>query len=58
MSFVCVSDLHSANHIEKFKKYEADYSRWLTAKYFSKKNLYGGVQHFFIKKKSMMRNTF
>ncbi|BFG32961.1 uncharacterized protein Pyn_23427 [Prunus yedoensis var. nudiflora] len=35
-------DLHSANHIEKFKKYEADYSRWLTAKYFSKKNLYGG----------------
>lgn len=56
MSFVCVSDLHSAN-IEKFKKYEADYSRWLTAKYFSKKNLYGGVQHFFIKK-SMMPNTF
>ncbi|XP_009337789.2 uncharacterized protein LOC103930222 [Pyrus x bretschneideri] len=35
-------DLHSANHIEKFKKYEVDYSRWLTAKYFSKTNLYGG----------------
>ncbi|KAB2633721.1 hypothetical protein D8674_029968 [Pyrus ussuriensis x Pyrus communis] len=35
-------DLHSASHREKFKKYEADYSRWLTAKYFSKTNLYGG----------------
>ncbi|KAM2076507.1 hypothetical protein COP2_040417 [Malus domestica] len=35
-------DLHSASHREKFKKYDADYSRWLTAKYFSKTNLYGG----------------
>ncbi|KAK9926188.1 hypothetical protein M0R45_023430 [Rubus argutus] len=35
-------ELHSMEHIEKFKKYEADYTRWLTAKYFSKKTLYGG----------------
>lgn len=41
------SELHSADHIEKFKKYEADYTRWLTAKYFSKKTLYGGVQQLF-----------
>ncbi|XP_004299268.1 PREDICTED: uncharacterized protein LOC101302358 [Fragaria vesca subsp. vesca] len=35
-------DLHTADHIKKFKKYEADYTRWLTAKYFSNKTLYGG----------------
>ncbi|XP_062027135.1 uncharacterized protein LOC133743284 [Rosa rugosa] len=35
-------ELHTADHIQKFKKYEADYTRWLTAKYFSKKTLYGG----------------
>ncbi|KAL5544860.1 hypothetical protein UlMin_008644 [Ulmus minor] len=35
-------DLYLANQAEKFKKYEADYSRRLMAKYFSKKNLYGG----------------
>ncbi|EXB53965.1 hypothetical protein L484_022933 [Morus notabilis] len=34
--------LYLANHIEKFKIYEADYARRLMAKYFSKKNLYGG----------------
>ncbi|GMN61690.1 hypothetical protein TIFTF001_030780 [Ficus carica] len=36
------SDIFLANQIEKFKKYEADYTRRLMAKYFSKKNLYGG----------------
>ncbi|XP_050377979.1 uncharacterized protein LOC126795182 [Argentina anserina] len=35
-------EFHTADHIKKFKKYEADYTRWLTAKYFSKKTLYGG----------------
>ncbi|XP_062157934.1 uncharacterized protein LOC133865527 [Alnus glutinosa] len=30
------------DYIEKFKKYEADYTCRLMAKYFSKKNLYGG----------------
>ncbi|KAE8125016.1 hypothetical protein FH972_019854 [Carpinus fangiana] len=34
--------LDSADYIEKFKKYEADYTCRLMAKYFSKKNLYGG----------------
>ncbi|GAA0146067.1 hypothetical protein LIER_36251 [Lithospermum erythrorhizon] len=28
--------------IEKFKKYEADYSRYLMSKYFSDKNIFGG----------------
>ncbi|GKV25159.1 hypothetical protein SLEP1_g34637 [Rubroshorea leprosula] len=42
-----VSDDHFAilDHpetIEKNKKYEADYTRLLMAKYFSKKNIYGG----------------
>ncbi|KAJ4972856.1 hypothetical protein NE237_006030 [Protea cynaroides] len=31
------------NYTEKYKKYEADYVRWLKAKYFSRKNLYGGI---------------
>ncbi|KAK9278455.1 hypothetical protein L1049_028020 [Liquidambar formosana] len=35
-------DFVNADHIETFKKYEADYVRRLNAKYFSKKNLYGG----------------
>ncbi|XP_057951417.1 uncharacterized protein LOC131146104 isoform X2 [Malania oleifera] len=30
------------NHVEKYNKYEADYVRRLQAKYFSRKNLYGG----------------
>ncbi|XP_030937260.1 uncharacterized protein LOC115962547 isoform X1 [Quercus lobata] len=34
--------LDSTDYIEKFKKYEADYTFRLMAKYFSKKNLYGG----------------
>ncbi|XVF49875.1 hypothetical protein PTKIN_Ptkin04bG0051200 [Pterospermum kingtungense] len=37
--FAVLDDLES---IEKFKKYEADYTRRLLAKYFSKKNFYGG----------------
>ncbi|PON36157.1 hypothetical protein PanWU01x14_330460 [Parasponia andersonii] len=35
-------DVYLTNHMEKFKKYEADYTRRLMAKYFTKKNLYGG----------------
>ncbi|KAF6169096.1 hypothetical protein GIB67_038593 [Kingdonia uniflora] len=35
-------DLNAADHTEKYKKYEADYVRRLKAKYFSKKDLYGG----------------
>ncbi|KAG6627282.1 uncharacterized protein LOC122296330 [Carya illinoinensis] len=34
--------LDSTEYIERFKKYEADYTCRLMAKYFSKKNLYGG----------------
>ncbi|XP_044465296.1 uncharacterized protein LOC123195574 [Mangifera indica] len=34
--------LNSIDYIEKYQKYEADYNRRLMAKYFSKKNLYGG----------------
>ncbi|OVA10270.1 hypothetical protein BVC80_1245g18 [Macleaya cordata] len=34
--------LESAEYTEKYKKYEADYVRRIKAKYFSKKNLYGG----------------
>ncbi|KAJ0047796.1 hypothetical protein Pint_16322 [Pistacia integerrima] len=34
--------LNSTDYIEKYQKYEADCSRRLMAKYFSKKNLYGG----------------
>lgn len=36
--------LDSTEYIERFKKYEADYTCRLMAKYFSKKNLYGGKQ--------------
>ncbi|KAF4346841.1 hypothetical protein CsatB_014571 [Cannabis sativa] len=36
------SDVYIANHNEKFKQYEADYTRRLMAKYFTKKDLYGG----------------
>ncbi|KAG7023270.1 hypothetical protein SDJN02_14295 [Cucurbita argyrosperma subsp. argyrosperma] len=35
-------DFDNFNSIEKYKKYEADYAQRLMAKYFSKKNLYGG----------------
>ncbi|XP_022134661.1 uncharacterized protein LOC111006878 [Momordica charantia] len=35
-------DFDDFNSTEKFKKYEADYAQRLMAKYFSKKNLYGG----------------
>ncbi|EOY22191.1 hypothetical protein QUC31_007607 [Theobroma cacao] len=34
--------LDDPEQIEKYKKYEADYTRRLMAKYFSKKNFYGG----------------
>ncbi|KAL4363617.1 hypothetical protein GQ457_04G036240 [Hibiscus cannabinus] len=34
--------LDDPEHIEKYKKYEADYTRRLLAKYFSNKNFYGG----------------
>lgn len=34
--------LDTPESIEKYKKYEADYTRRLLAKYFSKKNFYGG----------------
>ncbi|KAK6276072.1 hypothetical protein POUND7_005781 [Theobroma cacao] len=34
--------LDDPGQIEKYKKYEADYTRRLMAKYFSKKNFYGG----------------
>ncbi|XWS47899.1 hypothetical protein CRYUN_Cryun13aG0025500 [Craigia yunnanensis] len=34
--------LDNPEYIEKYKKYEADYTRRLMAKYFSKKNFYGG----------------
>ncbi|TYH99102.1 hypothetical protein ES332_A11G043000v1 [Gossypium tomentosum] len=32
----------AAEHIEKYKEYETDYTCRLMAKYFSKKNFYGG----------------
>ncbi|KAA0058023.1 uncharacterized protein E5676_scaffold346G00180 [Cucumis melo var. makuwa] len=35
-------DFYNFNSIEKYQKYEADYAQRLMAKYFSKKNLYGG----------------
>ncbi|XP_057951419.1 uncharacterized protein LOC131146104 isoform X4 [Malania oleifera] len=35
-------ELDNADHVEKYNKYEADYVRRLQAKYFSRKNLYGG----------------
>lgn len=34
--------LDSEDYVEKYQKYEADYTRRLMAKYFSKKNIYGG----------------
>ncbi|KAJ9140598.1 hypothetical protein P3X46_031229 [Hevea brasiliensis] len=34
--------LDSAEIMDKYRKYEADYTHRLMAKYFSKKNLYGG----------------
>ncbi|KAK8703102.1 hypothetical protein V6N13_021431 [Hibiscus sabdariffa] len=34
--------LDDPEHIEKYKKYEVDYTRRLLAKYFSNKNFYGG----------------
>ncbi|EEF47695.1 inactive protein tyrosine kinase pTKL isoform X1 [Ricinus communis] len=34
--------LDSEENMDKYKKYEADYTRRLMAKYFSKQNLYGG----------------
>ncbi|XP_065879654.1 uncharacterized protein [Euphorbia lathyris] len=34
--------LDSTENMEKYKKYEAEYTRRLMGKYFSKKNLYGG----------------
>ncbi|KAJ8752306.1 hypothetical protein K2173_003942 [Erythroxylum novogranatense] len=34
--------LDSEEYIEKFRRYEADYTRRLMKKYFSKKNIYGG----------------
>ncbi|KAJ4839136.1 hypothetical protein Tsubulata_040338 [Turnera subulata] len=34
--------LDSPEYIDKYKRYEAEYTRRLMAKYFSKKNLYGG----------------
>ncbi|KAF4380194.1 hypothetical protein G4B88_005651 [Cannabis sativa] len=37
-----MSDVYIANHNEKFRQYEADYTRRLMAKYFTKKDLYGG----------------
>ncbi|XP_057951421.1 uncharacterized protein LOC131146104 isoform X6 [Malania oleifera] len=37
-----VRELDNADHVEKYNKYEADYVRRLQAKYFSRKNLYGG----------------
>ncbi|KAK3406427.1 hypothetical protein EUGRSUZ_K02633 [Eucalyptus grandis] len=35
-------DSNDARDIEKYRKYEADYTQRLMAKYFSKKTLYGG----------------
>ncbi|XP_030472873.2 uncharacterized protein LOC115690602 [Syzygium oleosum] len=35
-------DSNDAGDIEKYRKYEADYTRRLMAKYFSKKTIYGG----------------
>ncbi|KAK4252568.1 hypothetical protein QN277_014552 [Acacia crassicarpa] len=37
-----LNDLDSAHYIERFEKYEADYTRRLIAKYFSGKTLNGG----------------
>lgn len=34
--------MNSKEEIEKFKKYEADYTRRLKAKYFSDKTIFGG----------------
>ncbi|XP_038687247.1 uncharacterized protein LOC119986668 isoform X2 [Tripterygium wilfordii] len=34
--------LDGEDYIEKYSKYESDYTRRLMAKYFSEKNLYGG----------------
>lgn len=34
--------LKNADYMEKFQKYEADYTHRLMAKYFSKNNIYGG----------------
>lgn len=37
-----LQDLETSEYIEKYRKYEADYTRRLKEKYFSKKNIYGG----------------
>lgn len=42
--FIFVRYLDSKEYAERFKKYEADYTCRLMAKYFSKKTLYGGKQ--------------
>lgn len=39
-----LQDLETSEYIEKYRKYEADYTRRLKEKYFSKKNIYGGKQ--------------
>ncbi|MBA0685499.1 hypothetical protein Goari_013157 [Gossypium aridum] len=39
---ILVRVLDDPEHIEKYKKYETDYTYRLMAKYFSKKNFYGG----------------
>ncbi|GAV77768.1 hypothetical protein CFOL_v3_21238 [Cephalotus follicularis] len=35
--------LNSAEYVGKYKKYQSDYTRRLMAKYFTKKDLYGGM---------------
>lgn len=48
MFFILSRDFDNFNSIEKYKKYEADYAQRLMAKYFSKKNLYGGRYNCYI----------
>lgn len=48
MFFIVSRDFDNFNSIEKYKKYEADYAQRLMAKYFSKKNLYGGRYNWYI----------
>ncbi|XP_058195101.1 uncharacterized protein LOC131311614 isoform X4 [Rhododendron vialii] len=52
-------DMNSGEYIKRFSKYEADYTRRLMAKYFSDKDIYGGLSVFdFIKITCHLQTTY
>lgn len=50
--------MNSKEEIEKFKKYEADYTRRLKAKYFSDKTIFGGKKQHQLRGLVHSRNVF